>query len=508
MKKQGFDFENLFIFDLANNHQGDIEHGTKIIESVGKIVNEHGYRATLKFQFRELDTFIHPDFKDRMDIKLVKRFSTTRLERKDFIQLRDAVKAQGMITMSTPFDETSVDMLRELDIDLIKVASCSAADRPLLEKIAEAKRPVIVSTAGLSLRQIDQTVALFRDRNVDFAIMHCVAIYPTPHDKLNLNQIDLLRERYPDIVIGFSTHEDQDNLTPIKIAYAKGARIFERHVAIKTDVHDVNKYSSQPHQITEWFKAYKETVESCGGENRPPASVEELESLASLKRGIFASKAIKKGKNISRDSVFFAMPLQENQITSEYWMPNLVADRDYKKNESISSKISNANPSKEQLIYEIMLQVKGMFNGARISIGKGSEVQISHHYGIERFREFGAVIVDCVNRTYCKKLIILLPRQKHPYHFHKKKEETFQLLRGDLEVEVNGKRVKLEPGDTLLIKPNDWHKFHTLAGAIFEEISTTHYNDDSFYQDESIQNLPREERKTIIENWEAAVRPV
>lgn len=504
----GFDFENLFIFDLANNHQGDVEHGKRIISEVGEVVNEFGFRATIKFQFRNLDTFIHPDFKDRMDIKLVKRFSSTKLEKKDFIALRDAVKEQGLITMSTPFDEASVDTLREMDIDIIKVASCSAADRPLLEKIAEAKRPVVVSTAGLSIRQIDQTVSLFRDRNVDFAIMHCVAIYPTPHDQLRLNQIDLLRERYPDITIGFSTHEDQDNLTPIRIAYAKGARIFERHVAIKTDKYDVNLYSSQPNQVQAWLEAYCETVESCGGENRPPATPEERLSLASLKRGIFANKDIKKGEKIARDSVFFAMPLQENQVTSEYWNQNIIADRDYKKNEALSADLANYKPSKEQLIYEIMLQVKGMLNEARISIGKGSEVQISHHYGIDRFREFGAVIVDCVNRTYCKKLIILLPRQKHPYHFHKKKEETFQLLRGDLEVEINGKRTAMVPGDTILIKPNDWHKFHTLGGAIFEEISTTHYNNDSFYEDESIQKLPREDRKTTIENWEAAVRPV
>ena len=60
----------------------------------------------------------------------------------------------------------------------------------------------------------------------------------------------------------------------------------------------------------------------------------------------------------------------------------------------------------------------------------------------------------------------------------------------------------LQTGDTLLVEPNQWHKFHTLDGAIFEECSTTHYNNDSFYEDERIAQTPREIRKTFIPNWE------
>ena len=113
------------------------------------------------------------------------------------------------------------------------------------------------------------------------------------------------------------------------------------------------------------------------------------------------------------------------------------------------------------------------------------------------------MIIDVINRQYCKKLIIQLPRQKHPYHYHKVKEETFQLLHGDLEVELEGKRIKVQPGDTVLVEPGTWHKFHTLSGAIFEEVSTTHFNEDSFYEDPRIARLARETRKTVIPNWHA-----
>jgi len=479
--KKNFDFNNLFTYDLANNHQGDVQHGLRIIREIGAVNAAAGVRGAFKFQFRQLDTFIHPEFKERQDVKHIPRFMGTALSREDYQKLLAAVTANGMYTMSTPFDEESVDLIHELEIRIIKVASCSAADWPLLEKIAAANRPVVASTAGLSMDKIDRLVSFFEIHNVNFALMHCVALYPTPLEKLELNQIRLLKERFPRLAVGFSTHETPDNYIPVRLAYALGARLFERHVGINTDQYSLNAYSSTPAQVASWLSACNEAVLACGGENRSPATPKELASLRSLMRGVYARKSIKNGEKITRDKVFFAMPLQEGQLTSGDWVEGMEADADYPARQPINLGALNSSLPEREIIYRIMLQVKGMLNLARIHIGRESSIEISHHYGLERFREFGAVIIDCINRKYCKKLVIMLPRQKHPYHYHEKKEETFQLLCGDLEVELGGRRIKAEPGDTILVKPGEWHKFHTLDGAIFEEVSTTHYNNDSFY---------------------------
>ncbi len=503
--KQDFAFEGLFTYDLANNHQGDLEHGLGIIREIGRVNAAAGVRGAFKFQFRQLETFIHPDFKSRDDIKHIPRFMGTALTLDDYRKLTAAVRENGMITMATPFDEESVDIIRELNIEIIKIASCSASDWPLLEKVAAARRPVVASTAGLNMEKIDRLVSFFEFNNVNFALMHCVALYPTPLEKLELNQVRLLRERFPEIPIGFSTHEDPDNFIPIRLAYALGARLFERHVGISNEKYQLNAYSSTPEQTAGWIAAWKEAVAACGGENRAPASPSELASLRSLMRGVYAGKGIGKGEKIGRDQVFFAMPLQEGQLTSGEWVDGLVADRDYEENQPIGEIVANSPLPEKEIIYRIMLQVKGMLNQARIAIGRESAIEISHHYGLERFREFGAVIITCINRQYCKKLVIQLPRQKHPYHYHAKKEETFQLLYGDLEVELEGRRIRVEPGDTVLVEPGQWHKFHTLDGAIFEEVSTTHFNNDSFYEDERLARLPREARKTEVPNWSALV---
>jgi len=320
--------------------------------------------------------------------------------------------------------------------------------------------------------------------------MHCVALYPIPVEKLQLNQIEIFKRRYPQLTIGFSTHEPPDYLDGIKIAYAKGARVFERHVGVETNKIKLNAYSSTPEQIRKWLRAYKETVAACGAEKRPPVGHREEESLRSLKRGVYAREDIEKGTRLEHSIVFFSMPLQENQLESGDWKDSFIADRNYKKNEAIFEKVVKSDVSKQEIINRIFLQVMGMLNEARITIGKDFKIELSHHYGLERFREFGAVIIDCINRAYCKKLILQLPRQKYLYHYHKKKEETFQVLFGNLEIEVEGNRQILHAGDSMVIHYGEWHKFQTTNGVIFEEVSTTHFDDDSFYEDKFVASQP------------------
>ena len=95
----------------------------------------------------------------------------------------------------------------------------------------------------------------------------------------------------------------------------------------------------------------------------------------------------------------------------------------------------------------------------------------------------------------------MLPNQKHPAHFHRRKEETFQVLDGSLDVFLDGKHKFLKAGETCLIQPGVWHAFSSKHGCVFEEISTTHYDDDSFYKDKKISKMKREDRKTLVENW-------
>ena len=497
-----FDFSNLFVLDLANNHQGSLEHGLNVIRAHGEVVRKHGVRAALKFQFRQLDTFIHPDHREVSQAKHIDRFVSTRLDGAGYQQLLDEVHAQGMLSMCTPFDEESVEVITDMGFDIIKIASCSATDWPLLAAAANSGLPLVFSTGGLLQVDIDNLVSFFEHRGVDFAMMHCVAIYPTPDDLCHLNNIKTLCERYPGKPVGWSTHEDPADTVPVQLALCKGAQLFERHVGLPTDEIKLNAYSSTPEQVDAWISAWEKAHALLGSYERQPATQEETDSIDSLQRGIFARQPIEADTELTRDMVYFAMPYVPGTLTSGDWKPGIRVSAAIESDRPIARVDADVPPRPSYSgLKTAVHDVKALLNKAGVVLGSEFEVEYSHHYGVDNFRETGAVLINCVNRSYCKKIVVQLPGQKHPAHYHKRKEETFQIVWGELYSELDGRTKHLLPGDTLLILPGVWHRFWTDTGCVFEEISTTAYNNDSVYKDAAINAMTREDRKTIVDHW-------
>ncbi len=503
-----FNFGDLeFIFEMANNHTGYLEHGKRIAREFGLLAKEANIRAAIKLQFRDLDTFIHPAHRGSTTNKHIPRFEQTRLSEEQFAELVQEIRLHNLVTMCTPFDEASVDKIERLGIEVIKIGSCSATDRPLLERVSLVGKPVIVSTGGLSIEEVDWVVTFLQKRAVDFALMHCVAIYPMPAKDAHLNQIEVFKNRYPGIVVGFSTHEDPANTSLVGLAYAKGARIFEKHVGIANPEKNItlNKYSATPEQVGKWIEAYKEAKAACGTDGPRAISGAEKTDLESLMRGVYAAREIKKGDTIQEREVFFAIPIVLDQLTSGRFVDGLTADRDYKTGDPINRSIRPDTLSHRDIIYSKAVHpVKGILNEAKVIIGHDFRVEISHHYGLERFEEIGCVLITCVeHEEYAKKIIVQLPGQWNPEHYHKKKAETFQVLHGTLNVWIEGNNcpIFLIPGQKLEIPRGTRHSFGTESGCVFEEVSTKDETGDSYYTDRSIARKNRNDRKTFLQNW-------
>jgi len=314
----GADFFNeLFVLEMANNHLGSVERGLKIIAAYGQVVRFNNVRAAIKIQLRDVDNFIHRDFRDREDIRYIKKTIETQLQFTDYLALVKAIREANCISMATPFDESSVDICCKLGVQMLKIASSDLNDWLLIEKIAKAKKPVIVSTGGSSLKDIDDLVQFFDNRHIPLAINHCVSLYPSEDHELEMNQIDFLRGRYPDHVIGFSTHECHDWTSSMLIAYAKGARTFERHVDINSDGVKVSPYCSLPDQVDEWFKTFYRAKAMCGapGTQRRLLPRKEIEYLDALVRGVYAKSDLPEGHILTDDDVYLAIPLQKGQIS-------------------------------------------------------------------------------------------------------------------------------------------------------------------------------------------------
>ncbi|MCX6334700.1 MAG: N-acetylneuraminate synthase family protein [Bacteroidia bacterium] len=492
------DFKDLFVFEIANNHQGKLPHGIMIIKEMAKITRKYKLNAGVKLQYRHLDTFIHPDYRNDKEAKHIGRFLSTELKPDQFKTLVETIKSEGLITVCTPFDERSVDLIDQNNVDVIKIASCSSDDWPLITRITKSEKPVIASTGGLELWQIDNLVSFLTHRLKQVGILHCIAIYPAPDKNLNINFIQKLIKRYPEIPIGYSGHEAPGNNEVIKIATAIGATIFERHVGIATNEIKLNSYSLNPSETEKWIESYLKAKEILGSNQRTIDS-NELESLLSLKRGVFLNRPIKKGSFISDKDVFFAIPCNKGQVTSGDFgkvRARYVTSRSYKEKEALYETYSEDTYHK---IRKIIHQARAIISETGMILSKNYYIELNHHYGIENFDKFGCIIIRLINREYCKKLIILFPGQIHPEQKHIKKEETFHILNGQLNLTLNGISQKLTKGDIVTIEKGVLHSFYSDEGAIIEEVSTTHLVNDSFYSDPLIAEQDPMQRKTFLE---------
>jgi N-acetylneuraminate synthase len=251
------------------------------------------------------------------------------MTREQYAELANAVTKAGCIPMATPFDEASVALCDALDFPIIKIASSDINDWSLLEAIGSTKRPVIASSGGASEKSLDDLVAFFENRNIPLALNHCVSLYPSEDDQLELAQIDYLKMRYPNHVIGFSSHEYHDWHSSMLISYAKGARTWERHIDIEFNEVPVSNYCSLPHQVDEWFRAFHKAQEMSGNssENRRIVTKEEIKYLDALVRGIYAKRDLPAGyvvdsRTFSEDFQL-AVPLRKGQLSTREVMNGL-----------------------------------------------------------------------------------------------------------------------------------------------------------------------------------------
>jgi N-acetylneuraminate synthase len=491
----------LFIYEMANNHMGDVDHGIRIIDDLKTASEGFPFGFCVKLQYRDIGRCIHPDFKERYDLKYVKRFSETHLSWDNYKRLKDAIVEAGFLSMCTPWDEGSVDKIVEHEFDFMKIPSCYFSDWPILERIACYDLPIVASTAGEPLEEIDRVVSFFKHRDKPLTIMHCVGEYPAPDDHLHLGQISLLKKRYPELQVGYSTHERPDNTEAVKIAIAMGAVMFEKHVGVPTERYALNAYSATPVQVRKWLQSARDAFTMIGSPNeRYPAPPGEQAALQELARGAFVKNPVAACNLVLPSNVFFAMPNVKGQLVAQDFSKysEYIASHAIEANGPVMRVGVNTRNTRE-LVHKIVLDVKNLIRKSKVQVPGQCDLEISHHHGLEKFREIGITAITVVNREYCKRLMVVLPGQKHPEQWHNQKDETYHILYGDVTVELDGKRSTHKSNDVITISHGVKHSFWTVHGAIIEEVSSSYSMDDSFYTDERI--MVNTNRKTFVTHW-------
>ena len=174
----------------------------------------------------------------------------------EYRELKAFAESYGLGFIVTAFDIPSVDFLAELGVDAIKIASGDLRSTPLIANAAKVGVPLIISTGGGVLRDMERITSLLGHENAAF--LQCTASYPCDAGALNLRVIEAFRERFPETVIGLSDHYDGIAMAPV--AYALGARIFEKHFTVDhTWKGSDQAFSLEPHGMATMVRDLKRT---------------------------------------------------------------------------------------------------------------------------------------------------------------------------------------------------------------------------------------------------------
>ena len=218
------------VAELGGNHGGDVQVATQLVEEAARCV-----ASAVKFQVRDNATLYSPALlqapyanENSYGETYGAHRAALELAPASLSDLRSTATTFGIHCFATAFDERSADQCAALGFPAIKIHSGGLTDLALLKHVSQIGKPVLLSTGGGTMDDIDRAVdAIFPCQH---AILHCTASYPLQPEEANLRVIGTLRQRYPGTVIGFSSHYPGIALS--LVAYALGARIIEHHFTL------------------------------------------------------------------------------------------------------------------------------------------------------------------------------------------------------------------------------------------------------------------------------------
>lgn len=217
------------IGEIGLNHNGSVEIAKQLID----VAAEAGAQA-VKFQKRtpEISTPEHMKNTPRStpwgDMTYLEYRYRVEFDREQYAEIGAYANEKGLDWFASPWDEQAVDFLEEMNVVAYKIASASVTDLPMLDRVAQTGKPVILSTGMSTIDEIDAAVARFdRDKLI---LLHATSTYPLPADEANLRVIHTLKGRYAGVPVGYSGHEP--GLQISIAAVALGAVAVERHITL------------------------------------------------------------------------------------------------------------------------------------------------------------------------------------------------------------------------------------------------------------------------------------
>ena len=300
----GYDADPFVIAEVGINHEGSLEKAIKMVDDAHAVGCE-----CVKFQSHIIEDEMVPIAQEVIPGNatdsiwdIMKRCS---LSEKEEIELKDYVESRGMIYLCTPFSRAAAERLKKMNVEAYKIGSGECNNYPLIRHIASFKKPVILSTGMNDLVSVASAVDILREEGLPYALMHCTSIYPTPYEKVRLGALSILKESFPEAVIGLSDHSM--GIYTCLAAVALGASILEKHfTSDKTWPGPDISISINPEELRNLIEGSRAIRKALGG--KKDILAEEQPTIDFAYASVVALRNIKADEVLSHDNIWVKRP--------------------------------------------------------------------------------------------------------------------------------------------------------------------------------------------------------
>jgi len=303
-RKIGYDYDPLVIVEIGINHGGSLKVALEMVDAAadaGAEIIKHQTHIASDEMSSDAKNVVPTHTKE----SIYKIIDSCSLSESEEIELQKYVHKKGLIFISTPFSRAAAERLIHMDIPAFKIGSGECNNYPLIKHIAKEGKPIILSTGMNTIDSVGKAVAIFREYEVPFALLHCTNVYPTPPELVRLGAMTELQKKFPDAVIGLSDHTVTNY--PALGAVALGASVIERHFTDSMDRKGPDiSCSMDPKALTELIHGSKIIKKARGGQKGPVDA--EKSTINFAYASVVTIRDIQVGEEFSMDNIWVKRP--------------------------------------------------------------------------------------------------------------------------------------------------------------------------------------------------------
>lgn len=302
------DSECYVIAEIGHNHQGNVEQCKELFRAA----KEAGCNA-VKLQKRDNRTlftkeaFSRPyDNPNSFGLSYGEHREFLEFGWDEYVELKDYAAELGIDFFSTAFDIPSADFLEKVGVPCYKIASGDCRSLPLIKHVASFGKPIIISTGGATLEDVQRVYDAIMPINSQLCIMQCTAGYPPAWEELNLNVIDTFRKAFPDIVIGFSSHDN--GIAMAVAAYMLGARVVEKHFTLNRAMKGTDHaFSLEPTGMRKMVRDLSR-VRTALGDGIKTVYPSEVNPVMKMSKSLVAARDLPAGHRLTAEDITMKSP--------------------------------------------------------------------------------------------------------------------------------------------------------------------------------------------------------